>query len=228
LFAPDIAATSQFGSSTGLGMGGVGRGAKVGWRSGEAKSSPELGSGIGSTAAASGTNTDSRDSETPPEPYEDRTTAEQPSMTTTVRKPHSSLVEQNLPTRRSASPYTHRTRDGVREWVGRRRSSSGNSLIDGSSGAPPAVTGSRAGASSVTPLAGAIVGMMQTFFSDMMLIEFTRTYDGGAVDGGCVIFTGEGGGGEATSAASLCFESIFEGGKEGGLKRAHLLAAHTT
>ena len=66
-------------------------------------------------------------------------------------------------------------------------------MIDGS-GAPPAVTGSRAGASSVTPLAGAVVGMMQTLFSDMMLIEFTCTYDGGAVDGGCVIFTGGGGG----------------------------------
>ena len=70
-----------------------------------------------------------------------------------------SLVE----TFQSASPYTHRTRDGVREWVGRRRradcqalaagagSSSGNSLIDDSV-SPPAVTASRAGASSVTGL----------------------------------------------------------------------------
>ena len=67
-------------------------------------------------------------------------------------------------------------------------SSSGSSLIDGS-GAPPAVTGSIAGESSVTGLrAGASLmlpssaGMMPTFtavlFSDMF--KSTRTYDGGS------------------------------------------------
>ena len=51
--------------------------------------------------AASGTNTDSRSSEeTPPEPYEESAKAEQPRPTTTVRKTHSSFVEQNLPKRK--------------------------------------------------------------------------------------------------------------------------------
>jgi len=54
---------------------------------------------------ASGTNTDSRSSETPPEPYEDRAKAEQPRPMTTERKMHSRLVEhrlveQNLPKRK--------------------------------------------------------------------------------------------------------------------------------
>ena len=48
----------------------------------------------------SGTNTDSRSSETPPEPYEDGAKAEQPRPTTTEKKMHSSLVEQNLPKRK--------------------------------------------------------------------------------------------------------------------------------
>jgi len=52
--------------------------------------------------AASGTNTDSRNSETPPEPCEDRAKAEQPRPIATVRKTHSSFdVEQNSPKRRS-------------------------------------------------------------------------------------------------------------------------------
>ena len=51
--------------------------------------------------AASGTKTASRSSEeTPPEPYEESAKAEQPRPTTTVRKTHSSFVEQNLPKRR--------------------------------------------------------------------------------------------------------------------------------
>ena len=52
--------------------------------------------------AASGTNTDSMRSETPPEPYDDSAKAEQPRPTATVRKTHSSFdVEQNvLPKRR--------------------------------------------------------------------------------------------------------------------------------
>ena len=50
--------------------------------------------------AVSGTNTDSRSSETPPEPYEDGAKAEQPRPTTTEKKMHSSLVEQNLPKRK--------------------------------------------------------------------------------------------------------------------------------
>ena len=71
--------------------------------------------------AASGTDTDSRSSETPPEPYEDRAKAEQPRPTTTVRKTHSSFdVEQNLPKRRpervevgsvsATAPWTVRTK----------------------------------------------------------------------------------------------------------------------
>jgi len=54
-------------------------------------------------AAASGTNTDSRSSETPPEPYEESAKAEQPRPTTTVRKTHSVFVEQNLPKRKPES-----------------------------------------------------------------------------------------------------------------------------
>mmetsp|Transcript_26344 Transcript_26344/g.84705 ORF Transcript_26344/g.84705 Transcript_26344/m.84705 type:complete len:207 (-) Transcript_26344:328-948(-) len=51
--------------------------------------------------AASGTNTDSRSSETPPEPYDDSAKAEQPRLNATLRKTHSSFdVEQNLPKRR--------------------------------------------------------------------------------------------------------------------------------
>ena len=49
-------------------------------------------------AAASGTST-----ETPPEPYEESAKAEQPRPTTTVRKTHSSFVEQNLPKRKPES-----------------------------------------------------------------------------------------------------------------------------
>ena len=45
--------------------------------------------------------TDSRSSETPPEPYDDSAKAEQPRPIATVRKTHSSFdVEQNLPKRR--------------------------------------------------------------------------------------------------------------------------------
>ena len=52
--------------------------------------------------AASGTNTDSMRSETPPEPYDDSAKAEQPRPIAAVRKTHSSFdVEQNvLPKRR--------------------------------------------------------------------------------------------------------------------------------
>ena len=53
--------------------------------------------------AASGTNTDSMRSETPPEPYDSaKKEAEQPRLIATVRKTHSSFdVEQNvLPKRR--------------------------------------------------------------------------------------------------------------------------------
>ena len=50
--------------------------------------------------AASGTNTDSRSSETPPEPYDDRAKAEQPSPSATVRKTYTSFVEHNLPKRK--------------------------------------------------------------------------------------------------------------------------------
>jgi len=51
-------------------------------------------------AAVSGTDTASRRSETPPEPYDDSAMAEQPRPTTTVRKTQSSFVEHNLPKRR--------------------------------------------------------------------------------------------------------------------------------
>ena len=47
--------------------------------------------------AASGTNTDSMRSETP---YDDSAKAEQPRPIATVRKTHSSFVEQNLPKRK--------------------------------------------------------------------------------------------------------------------------------
>ena len=59
--------------------------------------------GLTGIAAASGTNTDSRSSETPPERYEESAKAEQPRPTTTVRKTHSSFVEQNLPKRKPES-----------------------------------------------------------------------------------------------------------------------------
>ena len=44
--------------------------------------------------------TDSRCSETPPEPCEESAKAEQPRPIATVRKTHSSFVEQNLPKRK--------------------------------------------------------------------------------------------------------------------------------
>ena len=55
------------------------------------------------TAVASGTTMESRSSETPPERYEESAKAEQPRPTTTVRKTHSSFVEQNLPKRKPES-----------------------------------------------------------------------------------------------------------------------------
>ena len=48
-------------------------------------------------AVALGRNTDSRCSETPPEPCEESGKAEQPRPITTVTMTHSSLDEQNLP-----------------------------------------------------------------------------------------------------------------------------------
>ena len=95
-------------------------------------------------AAVSGTDTASRSSETPPEPYEDRAKAEQPRPITAVKKMHSSFVEQNVPKRK------------------------------------PERSGGDVGAALMLPSSA---GMMRAFtsvlFSDMLLIEFTRTYDRG-------------------------------------------------
>ena len=105
-------------------------------------------------------------------------------------------------------------------------SSAGNSLIDGS-GAPPAVTGLKAGASSVTGLragaflvtdlrAGAFLvttlgdvgGSVGRAFSDMMLIESTRTCEGWMASG------------------SGLGSSLRGGIERGGSRAPHLLAAY--